>query len=92
LARQTALAKEATFRQGDNHGFFAMLGFNGELHLAALDVEHRICRAPCEKTNSPAWYSLLVFPAASFARKRRESNEAVRLGDAPISTGLTIAL
>jgi hypothetical protein len=39
LARQAALAKEAGFGQDGDDGFFATLGDNRELHLAALEVE-----------------------------------------------------
>jgi len=49
LACQTALAKEASFRQDGNDGFFATLGYNRELYLAALDVEHRIRRIHLRK-------------------------------------------
>jgi hypothetical protein len=49
LTRQTALAKEAGFRQDGNHGFFATLGDNREFHLAALDIEHGIRRVPLRK-------------------------------------------
>jgi hypothetical protein len=49
LARQTALAKEATFRQDGNDGFFATLGYSREFHLAALEVENRIRRVPLRK-------------------------------------------
>jgi hypothetical protein len=49
LTRQTALAKEASFRQDGHHRFFALLGHNRELHLAALDVENRIRRVPLRK-------------------------------------------
>ena len=76
LARQTALAKETVFRQDGNDGFFAALGYNRELHLAALDVEHRIRRVPLRKDK----FIRLVLPAGfssrSFVRKRRGSNVA----------------
>ena len=49
LTRKTALAEETGFRQDGNHGFFATLGYHRELHLAALDVEHRVCRVPLRK-------------------------------------------
>ena len=42
LSRQTTLTKETGFRQDGNHGFFATLGHHRELHLATLDVKHRI--------------------------------------------------
>src|ERR1019366_4512825 len=49
LTRQTALSEEAGFRQDGDHGFFAALGYHRELHLAALDVEHRVRRVSLRK-------------------------------------------
>jgi hypothetical protein len=46
LASQTALAEETSFRQDGNLCGLAAPGGGGELHIAALDVEHRIRRIP----------------------------------------------
>ena len=72
LARQTALAKKATFRQDGDDGFFALLGYSRELHLAALDVEHRIRGVSLRKDG----FILFVLPTGlsdrEFGQERRE--------------------
>ena len=84
LARQTALAEEAAFRQDGNHGFFATLGYNRELHLAALDVEHRIRRVPLRKDGFITFVLWrLVFPAAVLSGKGQGSKAAAPFGSAP---------
>jgi hypothetical protein len=65
LARQTALAEETSLRQDGNDGFFATLGYNRELYLAALEVEHRISRVSLRKDE----FTTLVLPTGFSSRE-----------------------
>ena len=66
LARQTAFAEKATFRQNGDDGFFALRGCSRELHFAALEVEHRISGVPLRKDGLILLVFLLVFSNAEF--------------------------
>ncbi len=76
LARQTALAKETAFRQDSNDSFFALLGHNGELHLAALHVKHRIRSFPLRKNG----FTVLMLPPGFSSLESSYKGEGVECG------------
>jgi hypothetical protein len=50
MAIQTSFAKKVTGPQDCNDRFLALLGNDGELDLALLDVKTASATCPCEKT------------------------------------------
>src|SRR4030095_16263049 len=51
LAIQTSFAKKVTWSQDGNHRFLALLGNDGELDLALLDVKNRVRNLSLRKNN-----------------------------------------
>jgi hypothetical protein len=51
LARKTRFTKETRWFQNRDHRFFALLGYDGQLNLAILDIEDGIRRIPLRKNN-----------------------------------------
>src|SRR5579862_856037 len=49
LPGKTSLAEELVRSKNGDDGFLALLGNNGELHFALLDVKDRICRVSLRK-------------------------------------------
>jgi hypothetical protein len=51
LAGETRFTKKTRWVQNRDHRFFALLGHNGQLDLAILDIEDGIRRIPLGKNN-----------------------------------------
>jgi hypothetical protein len=50
MAIETSFAKKVSRFQNTYDCFLALLGNDGELDLALLDVKNRVASLPCEKT------------------------------------------
>src|SRR5579859_6611762 len=46
LARKRTFAEETPIAQYADRGFLAILGYNGESHLAGLKIKYRVCGIP----------------------------------------------
>jgi hypothetical protein len=74
MAVQTSFAQELTWSQNCNHRFLALLGNDGELDLAFLNVKNRVRDLSLRKNNLA-----IVFPSPTVARNNLGSNEALLL-------------
>jgi hypothetical protein len=72
LTRQTAFAEEASFRQDGHYRFFALLGHDRELYLAALDVENRIRRISLRKDGRVRWVLMSGLSTVDFCEEKTE--------------------
>jgi hypothetical protein len=77
MAIQTSFAEKVTWSQDCNHRFLALLGNDGELDLALLDVKNRVRDLSLRKNN-------LILPIFGYrfslaARNSLGSNEALTL-------------
>src|ERR1051326_122776 len=70
LPGQTSLAEELAHAENCDDGFLALLGDDGELRLAFLDVEDRIGSVPLRKDN-------LTFPVLANAAAFPDTGEEV---------------
>ena len=72
--------KEAAALQNGHDSFFALLGHDGELDLAGLNVEHGIRCIPLRKDQLTLAGLQQRFAVANFARKVWGLNDVARLG------------
>ena len=79
LPGKTSFTEEIVRSKHCDDCFLALLRSDGDLHLAALDVEDRIRRISCEKTIWSLWYPSMLRPSPTLARKDFGSNDGRRL-------------
>ena len=82
---ETALAKEAGFRQDGDHRFFAPLGYHRKLYLAALDIENGIRTVALRKDGCILFVLRGLFSNTEFSQEKARIEQCFRFRGAPIS-------
>jgi len=88
LTRQEDSPKKLVAEVGD-YSFLAVHRYDGELHLAALDVKTELARSPCEKMDSPVEYSRRDFSGMNLMSGSEGRLQPLR-GTLPIAREATV--